>query len=87
MTSAEKEQDYRKRQAEAQKAAEKAVGEQKDIAAKRDNCEQSKASLRTYESGQRVARTDAKGERYYLDEGQMAQEVARARKIMQDSCG
>ena len=86
MTPAEREQDYRKRQAEAQKAAEKSAAEQRDLQAKRDSCNQAKDALRTYESGQRIGRTDAKGERYFLDEAQVAQEAAKARQIAQENC-
>ena len=86
MTPAEREQDYRKRQAEAQKAAEKAATERKDADAKRANCEQARDAVRQLESGQRISRTDAKGERYFLDESQMAQEAAKARQIVQESC-
>ena len=86
LTPAEQEQEYRKRQSEAQKASAKAEQEQREKAAKQENCERSKDSLRMLESGTRIARTDAKGERYYLDEAQIAQEVAKARQSMQQSC-
>ncbi len=86
LTPAEQEQDYRKRQAEAQKEAAKAEQERGEKAAKQENCERSREALRTLESGQRMARTDAKGERYFLDDAQIAQEVAKARQSMQQSC-
>ena len=86
-TPAEKEQDYRKRQAESKKGAEKLAVEQKAAEAKRENCERAREGLRTYESGGRVARTDAKGERYFLDENQIAQETAKARQNVKESCG
>lgn len=86
MTPAEQEQAYRKRQAEAQKNAEKAATERKNADAKRENCERARDAVRQIESGQRIARTDAKGERYFLDESQMAQESAQARQIVQQSC-
>jgi hypothetical protein len=77
---------YRKRQEDAQKEREKEAQSEQDTAAKRENCVRAQETLRTLESGQRIARTDAKGERYYLEDAQVAQEVARARKIVQDSC-
>jgi transcriptional regulator with AAA-type ATPase domain len=46
-----------------------------------------RALLRTLESGQRIARTDAKGERSFLDEAQVAQEAAKARQAVQQWCG
>src|SRR5712691_6425892 len=73
MTAAEKEKDYRERKQEAQKAAAKADAEKQDKAARNEGCERTKEYLRTLESGQRIARTNPSGERYYLDENQVAQ--------------
>ena|SRR5258706_10615216 len=87
LTPAEKEKDYRERQKEAQKAAAKAEAEQQDRAARNEGCERTKEYLRTLESGQRIGRTNPSGERYYLDETQVAQEVAKARESMQKACG
>ncbi len=86
MTSAEKEQDFRKRQQEAQKSSAKAEQEQQAKSAKNENCDRAKEYLRTLESGQRVARSNPSGERYYLDENQTAQEIAKARESVQQSC-
>ncbi len=86
LTPAEREQEYRKRQAEAQKNAEKLEQDRKDADAKRENCERARESLRGLESGQRISRTDAKGERYFLDDAQREQEAARARQLVQQSC-
>jgi hypothetical protein len=86
LTAAEKEQDYRNRQKEATKAKEKSAQDAQAQAAKKDSCERTQEYLRTLEGGQRVARTDAKGERYFLDENQVAQEVAKARQAAQEAC-
>lgn len=86
MTPAEREQDYRKRQLEAKKAADKAAAEQKDAAAKKENCERAREALRTLESGQRIMRVDAKGERYFLDDAQVQAELAKARQAAQQWC-
>ena len=87
LTPAEREQEYRKRQAEAQKTAHKAAEEKKDADAKRETCERAREALRSLESGQRIARTDAKGERYFLDDAQRAQEAGAARQLVQQNCG
>jgi hypothetical protein len=87
LTPAEREQDYRKRQAESAKAAEKAAQAQRDADAKRDTCQRARAALAQYESGQRIAMTDAKGERYFMDDSQLAAESAKARQVVQESCG
>ena len=86
LTPAEREQEYRKRQADTQKAAAKAEEERKDSESKRENCERSKEAVRVLEVGGRIPRTDAKGERYFLDDAQIAQELARARQMAQQWC-
>jgi hypothetical protein len=87
LTPAEQEQDYRKRQEEAQKASAKAAEEQRNAEAKRANCAQARQALVELESGQRISRIDPRtGERYFLDEGQMAQEAAKARQAVQTAC-
>jgi hypothetical protein len=77
---------YRKRQEDAQKEREKEAQSGQEAAAKRENCVRAQESLRTLESGQRIARTDAKGERYYLEDAQIAQETARARQLVKENC-
>jgi flagellar motility protein MotE (MotC chaperone) len=86
LTPAEQEQEYRKRRAEADKAAEKAAADQKELATKKADCERAREYLRTLESGQRVTRTNAQGERVFLDESQVAAEAASARQAAQTAC-
>lgn len=86
MTPAEQEQDFRRRQAEAQKAAAKAEQERRDAEAKKENCARAREAAQTYESGQRVARTNAQGERIFLDEAQIQSELAKARQAVQQWC-
>lgn len=86
MTPAEQEADFRKRQAEAQKAAAKADQERQDAEAKKENCARAREAAQTYESGQRVARTNAQGERIFLDEAQTQAELVKARQAVQQWC-
>jgi hypothetical protein len=86
LTPAEQEQAFRKRQLEAQKAAEKAEAEVKDNAAKAQNCERAREYLRTLESGQRVSRTNTQGEREYLDDAVREREAQSARQAVSDWC-
>ncbi|TAK43139.1 MAG: DUF4124 domain-containing protein [Betaproteobacteria bacterium] len=86
LTPAEQEQAFRKRQIDAEKARETEAKAQADAARKKENCESSRNALRALESGARIARTDAKGERYYLDDAQIAAETTRARQAVQQSC-
>ena len=87
LTPAEQEQAFRKRQLEAQKAAEKAEAERKESAAQADNCNRAREYLRTLESGQRVSRTNAQGEREYIDDAARARETESARQAVTDWCG
>jgi len=77
---------FRKRQEEAAKEREKQAKADQEVQEKRQNCTRAQDALRTLESGQRVSRTDSKGERYFLDDAQAAQETARARQSVQEWC-
>ena len=77
---------YRKRQEDAQKERDKGAQAEQEASAKRENCTRAQESLRTLESGQRIARTDSKGERYYLEDAQIAQETSRARQLVKENC-
>lgn len=75
-----------KRQEDAQKERETQARAEQDAQIKRENCARAQEVLRTMESGQRISRTDSKGERYYLDDAQIAQETAKARESVQQWC-
>jgi hypothetical protein len=72
--------------AKAQEQPQKQAMTEEQIQIKRDNCARAQETLRTLQSGQRIARIDSKGERYYLDEAQIAQETGKARQAMQQWC-
>jgi hypothetical protein len=80
------EQAFRKRQEEASKDREAQAKAEQNAAVKRENCERAQAGLRTLESGQRISRTDASGERRFLEDGEIAQETAKARQNVQQWC-
>jgi hypothetical protein len=80
------EQEFRKRQDEAGKEREKQAKADQEAQQKRENCARSQDAMRTLETGQRIARTDSKGERYFLDDSQVAQELAKARQSVQQWC-
>jgi hypothetical protein len=86
LTPAEREAEYRKRQQEAAKDREKLAQEEKAAQAKKENCSRAQDHVRTLQSGARLSGIDAKGERYYLDEAQVAQELARAQQAVQQWC-
>jgi hypothetical protein len=87
LTPAEQEQAFRKRQAAAGKESEKSDAERRASAEREEACERTREYLRTLQSGQRIMRTSASGERYYLDDSQTAQEIAKEQqKIQQANC-
>lgn len=86
LTPAEQEQEFRKRQLEAQKASEKAALAAKEAEVKQANCTRAREALATFESGQRIARTNAQGERYYLEDDARDREAQAARRAAQDWC-
>jgi type IV secretory pathway VirB10-like protein len=86
-TVAEQEMEFRKRQIERAEAEKKAQDEQQRNATKAAECERAKGYLKAVEDGQRIARTDASGNREFLDDSQRVAEAERARKIMQSTCG
>ena len=83
---ADPEQEFKKRQAEAQKSRQKEQQAQEQTQAKQENCERARNALRILESGQRISRADKEGERYYLDEQETAAETQRARDSVQKNC-
>lgn len=86
LTPAEREADFRKRQVEAQKARTKDDQAGRDAEAKQDNCARARETLATLESGQRIARTQPNGERYYVDDDQRAAETQKARQSVNSWC-
>jgi hypothetical protein len=80
------EQAFRKRQEDVLKEREMQAKAEQDAQAKRENCSRAQDALRTLESGQRISRTDSKGERYFLDDAQIAQETAKARESVGHWC-
>ncbi|MGH8691117.1 MAG: DUF4124 domain-containing protein [Burkholderiales bacterium] len=77
---------FRKRQEDAAKDAEKQSQADAQAREKQENCARAQEYLRTLEAGGRISRTDAQGERYYLEDAQIAQETVRARQNAQQSC-
>lgn len=85
-TIAERDMEFRKRQQERADAERKAQDEQQKSAAKAVECERARGYLRSLEDGMRIARTDASGNREFLDDAQRAEETERTRKMVQSLC-
>jgi hypothetical protein len=78
--------EARKRLVEATQDQGKRDEEARIARQKVENCTRAKEHARTVESGQRIARTNEKGEREFLDDAQRARESARAREIIASDC-
>lgn len=85
-TTADREMDFRKRQQEAQDKNDKAQKEQAAAADKKENCDRARRYLDSLQSGERIALRDDKGERYYMEDAQRQQEIAKAQQTVQESC-
>ncbi len=85
-TAADRELEFRKRQKESQENTEKANKEQSASAEKKENCESIRRHLQALESGERIGMRDDKGERYFMEDAQREQEIAKVRQTMQTNC-
>jgi hypothetical protein len=83
---AEREQEFRKRQQERAEAERKESDAQALAARKRQDCERARNYLRALEEGVRISRTDAQGNREFLDDAARASETARAREAIAATC-
>jgi hypothetical protein len=77
---------FQKRQKEQQDQEQKTAKERGEAEAKRLNCEQAQAHLRSIQSGQRIATTNAAGERVFLEDDQIAKERERAQRSVSEWC-
>ncbi len=86
LTAAEKDAELQKKKketADAQARVEKELQASRD---KQQACNASKEALRNLESGARIATTNEKGERAYLDDTERAARTTRARDAVSRSC-
>jgi len=85
-TTAEQEQDFRKRQQDQAKAAKESGEQTAEAQRKEENCRAARQRLAQYEIGGRLTRVNPQGERYYLEDAQIEQEKARARSDVAQAC-
>jgi type IV secretory pathway VirB10-like protein len=86
MTALEREVQARRRAAEEEKATKAKADEERNAARRAENCRQARNQLAALESGQRIARTNDKGEREVLDDAGRAQETQRTREVIASDC-
>lgn len=85
-TYVEQEADFKKRQVET---AEREAADKKkaaEAAERKQNCETARAQLKNLQSGGRITRANAQGEREYLNDAQIAQEIERGKKSVASWC-
>ena len=86
LSGKDKELEQKKKQAEAAEAEKKKAYEEQVAKVRADNCERARGSKATYDSGVRIARTNAKGEREYVDDTARAAETKRLEGIIATDC-
>lgn len=77
---------FRKRQQEKQEAEQKAEKERAEAGKKRENCDNAQLNLRNLQSGQRIATTNAAGERVYMEDAQREQAIQAAQRSVSEWC-
>ncbi|MEO6032205.1 MAG: DUF4124 domain-containing protein [Burkholderiaceae bacterium] len=82
----EPELEAKRRKAEQDEAAKHKAELERVARAKADNCVRAREQMRTLDSGIRIARTNAKGEREVLDDAARAAEVRRTQDIVASDC-
>ncbi len=83
---ADRDMEFRKRQKEQQEKEEKAKKEADEAAKKKENCDNARKQLQILESGRRVAMMNDKGERYFMEDAQRAQEIEKTRSYVDTQC-
>lgn len=83
-TLASKNEDYNKRKIAREESEKKAAQEQQANQEKQKNCGRAKAYQQSIESGMPILTRNQSGERVILDETQRNQELAEAKKILND---
>lgn len=76
----------RKKKAEQAQAEQRKLEEERISKIKADNCERARQAQKTLESGVRMSRTNAQGERVILDDADRAVEAKRLQGIVASDC-
>lgn len=85
-TAAEKELEFRQRRAAIAEARAKAEAEAKQKEERDRVCTDMRSNLAALESGQRVSRFNASGERVFIDDATRAAEIQRYRNELRSKC-
>jgi hypothetical protein len=82
----DKELDARRHAGEQEQQAKARADEEKLAAQRAENCRRARSHVSALESGQRIARTNDKGEREILDDKGRADEMRRANEVIASDC-
>lgn len=83
---AEKSLEFRKRRAAAEEAEAKETKEAAQAKQKKENCEQARGRLSALESGVRITKYDAAGERVFLTDEDRTREIPQVQKEIDHWC-
>jgi type IV secretory pathway VirB10-like protein len=86
LSGVDKELEQKKKQAADAEAAKRKLEDEKLAKDKAENCNRAKAAKASLESGVRIARVNAKGEREIMDDATRADEAKRVQGIIASSC-
>jgi hypothetical protein len=84
--TADPELETARKKAEADAAAKNKAEQQRVASLKAENCTRARTQLTTLESGIRLARANASGEREFLDDKQRADETKRTKDVIDTNC-
>ena len=76
----------KKKKLEEEEAAKKKAESEKLAQGRAENCERAKKAMATFQSGVRVASTNAKGEREIMDDSTKAVEIKRMQTVVDRDC-
>lgn len=82
----DKELEEKTKKAEAEEKAKRAAEEAKIAKARADNCARARQGKATVDSGIRIAKVNAQGEREFMDDAARADEQKRLQSVINSDC-
>ena len=82
----DKELEEKTKKAQAEEKAKQAAEAEKNAKIKAENCDRARQGKATFDSGIRVAKVNAKGEREIMDDAARAAEQKRLQTIIESDC-
>jgi len=87
-TAADKELEAKRKKAEAEAANKKTNdAKQAELKLREENCRNAKANYQIYQQGGRIRKTSETGERSYMNEAEIKQNLEQAKQEMDKWCG